>query len=162
MYKKIMVPYDSSKPSDNALEHAVELAKAIDGRENCEILLVPVVPEIPSSPVLLERPIITKAGGVISLTEYVKQLYEEMTKNAQNMLEEKKKEFALEKGLTVRTVVTIGRSTSEAIHQLADKEKVDLIIIGNVGLSGISKLKMLGSVSRAVSERANCPVMIVH
>jgi len=40
------------------------------------------------------------------------------------------------------------------------KEKIDLIIIGNVGRSGISKIRTLGSVSRSVSERAPCPAMI--
>jgi nucleotide-binding universal stress UspA family protein len=38
----------------------------------------------------------------------------------------------------------------------------DLIVIGNVGRSGISKIRMLGSVSRRVGERAPCPVMIIH
>ncbi|WP_415281098.1 universal stress protein [Candidatus Nitrososphaera sp. FF02] len=28
MYAKILVPYDISSPADNALKHAVELAKA--------------------------------------------------------------------------------------------------------------------------------------
>jgi nucleotide-binding universal stress UspA family protein len=58
--------------------------------------------------------------------------------------------------------VLIGDSVSGKILELAEKDNVDLIIIGNVGLSGISKLKTLGSVSRAVSERSPCPVLIVH
>jgi nucleotide-binding universal stress UspA family protein len=44
----------------------------------------------------------------------------------------------------------------------ANEEKSDLIIIGSIGLGGVSKIKALGSVSRAVSERAKCSVMIVH
>jgi nucleotide-binding universal stress UspA family protein len=51
---------------------------------------------------------------------------------------------------------------SDTIIRIAEKEHVDLIVIGNVGRSGISKLKSLGSVSRGVSERAPCPVMITH
>jgi nucleotide-binding universal stress UspA family protein len=34
--------------------------------------------------------------------------------------------------------------------------------MGNVGLTGISKIKMLGSVSRDVLENAKSPVLIVH
>ena len=50
----------------------------------------------------------------------------------------------------------------EKIVEFANNEKVDLIVIGNVGLSGLSKVKALGSISRSVSERASCPVLIVH
>lgn len=38
--------------------------------------------------------------------------------------------------------------------EFVKKEKVDMIVIGNVGRSGISKIKTLGSVSRSVSESA--------
>jgi nucleotide-binding universal stress UspA family protein len=34
--------------------------------------------------------------------------------------------------------------------------------MGNVGLTGILKIKILGSVSRNVLENAKCPVLIVH
>jgi nucleotide-binding universal stress UspA family protein len=34
--------------------------------------------------------------------------------------------------------------------------------MGNVGLKGILKIKILGSVSRNVLENAKCPVLIVH
>jgi nucleotide-binding universal stress UspA family protein len=51
---------------------------------------------------------------------------------------------------------------SNAIIEFAAQEKIDLIVIGNVGSSGLSKIKTLGSVSRSVSERAPCPVMIIH
>jgi nucleotide-binding universal stress UspA family protein len=46
--------------------------------------------------------------------------------------------------------------------EMAIEENVDLIVMGNVGLSRFSKLKALGSVSRNVSERAKCPVMLVR
>jgi len=49
-----------------------------------------------------------------------------------------------------------------SISEFANNEKVYLIVIGNVGLSRNSKVKALGSVSRSVSEGANCPVLIVH
>jgi Universal stress protein family len=43
-----------------------------------------------------------------------------------------------------------------------DMQKIDLIIMGSIGLRGINKIKTLGSVSRRVSEMASCPVLIVH
>jgi nucleotide-binding universal stress UspA family protein len=87
-----------------------------------------------------------------------------MQDNAAKTLDKKKKEIEVEAGgkAKVGTIVLIGDSVSGKILELAEKDNVDLIIIGNVGLSGISKLKTLGSVSRAVSERSPCPVLIVH
>ncbi|AIC14605.1 universal stress protein [Nitrososphaera viennensis] len=166
MFKKILVPYDSSKPSDKAAKYAVDLAKHIlpDSGGGCEIILLHVVPEIPASPVFLERPVRTKTGEVIPLSEYIKRLYVEMKAHAAEMLEKKKKDLEpiLNAKATIRTIVLIGDPVSDKIVELAGNEKVDIVVIGNVGLSGISKLKTLGSVSRGVSERASCPVLIVH
>jgi nucleotide-binding universal stress UspA family protein len=41
--------------------------------------------------------------------------------------------------------------------------KVDLVVIGSIGVTGISKFfKGLRSVSRNVSEKVSCPVLIVR
>jgi len=50
----------------------------------------------------------------------------------------------------------------EMILKFATGKKIDLIVIGSQGLKGINRLKVLGSVSRKVSELAICAVMIVH
>jgi len=162
MFKKILVPYDNSKPAASAAVFAARLAKSTN--ENCEIILFNVVPTIPATPVLLERPIRIKGGEYILLSEYINRLYQEMQKSANENLEKKRREIEPEAGsrATVRTIATVSDSVSGKIIELAEKEKVELIVIGNVGLSGLSKLKTLGSVSRAVSERSPCPVLIIH
>lgn len=164
MFRKILVPYDNSKPADNAIKHAAELAKSIVG--DTEIILLQVVPNLPASPLLLERPVKTRKGEILPLSEYIKQLYQEMQINATEGLEKKKKEIEQDLGssnkVTIRILVLLGDSVSDSIVEFAEKEKADLIIIGNIGLTGFSKLKTLGSVSRAVSERSSCPVLIVH
>jgi nucleotide-binding universal stress UspA family protein len=48
------------------------------------------------------------------------------------------------------------------LEDFADKEKMDLIVLGNVGLSGLSKVKALGSVSRDIVEKYACAVLVVH
>jgi nucleotide-binding universal stress UspA family protein len=58
--------------------------------------------------------------------------------------------------------VIIGNPTEVIIHVANNTQKVDLIIMGRTGLKGISKVRVLGSVSRHVCENANCPVMLVH
>ena len=58
--------------------------------------------------------------------------------------------------------ILLGGYTAEKIIEVENTKKFDLIVIGGVGLNGLSKVKALGSVSRNVSERAGCPVLIVH
>jgi len=48
----------------------------------------------------------------------------------------------------------------EEILALAEKEGVDLIVIGSHGRTGLSRL-LLGSVAEAVVRRATCPVLTV-
>lgn len=61
----------------------------------------------------------------------------------------------------IRTEISYG-SPPEKIVEFVKKNKTDLIVVGNVGLSGHSKLRDLGSVSRCISECSPCPVLIVH
>lgn len=49
---------------------------------------------------------------------------------------------------------------SEEIAKLATKENIDLIIMGNRGISGIKKFVM-GSVSKKVMDEAECPVLVI-
>lgn len=166
MFKNILAPYDGSKPADKAANYAAGLAKAFatGNDKGCRIILLHVVPQIPTSPLFIERPMSTTGLDHIPLSKYIENLYAEMQTHAAEMLKEKKKELelALDSTATIETIVLIADSVADEIVKLATAEKIDLIVIGNVGLSGISKLKTLGSVSRGVSERAPCPIMIVH
>lgn len=64
------------------------------------------------------------------------------------------------KGVSAR--YKIGRGNiSQEILRISKNKKIS-IIIGSHGLHGIGKLKSLGSVSRRVSELADCPVLIVR
>jgi nucleotide-binding universal stress UspA family protein len=50
----------------------------------------------------------------------------------------------------------------EQILKYTLESKIDLIIIASQRLNKFSKIKALGSVSRKISENANCLVMIIH
>jgi nucleotide-binding universal stress UspA family protein len=158
MYKKILVPYDDSEPSNKALYHAVNIAK-MSG--NSEVIVIYVIAELPTYH-FIERPARSiKTGEKITLSQYLKEVYELMEESANDVLDKKKEEIKKISGLEIKTKLLTGH-ISNAIIDFAAKEKVDLIVIGNVGRSGISKIRTLGSVSRSVSERAPCPVMIIH
>jgi nucleotide-binding universal stress UspA family protein len=64
--------------------------------------------------------------------------------------------------LREEVLVSQNNSISDTILEFANKEKADLIVIGNIGLSGIAKLKTLVSVSRSIVEKSSCPVLIIH
>ena len=84
-----------------------------------------------------------------------------MEENASKILEDERRKYA-HHDIKIE-IISLNGYPSEKIIEFANNEKVDLIVIGNVGLSGLfSKVKALGSVSRNVSERASCPVLIVH
>ena len=84
-----------------------------------------------------------------------------MEKSATDALVKKRDEIKRFSDFEITTKVLAGHISETVVH-FAKKEDVDLIVIGNVGRSGISKIRTLGSVSRSVSERAPCPVMIIH
>ena len=158
MYRKLLVPYDDSEPSNKALDHAVNIAK-MSGQS--EVILLHVIAEYPSYH-FIERPARSiKTGEKTTLSQYLKEVYELIGESANDVLEKKKEEIKKKPGLEIRTKLVTGH-ISNAIIEFAAQEKIDLIVIGNVGRSGISKIKTLGSVSRSVSERAPCPVMIIH
>jgi nucleotide-binding universal stress UspA family protein len=154
------VPYDGSRFADRALENAIGIAKLSRSGSSAQIILLHVTPEIPI-PLTFERPVYSpKSGKSIPLTQYIQEITEEMEGNASKMLEDKKQKYA-HHNIKIDTILLNGYP-AEKIIEFANNKKVDLIVIGNVGLSGLSRIKALGSVSRNVSERASCPVLIVH
>jgi nucleotide-binding universal stress UspA family protein len=159
MFKKILVPYDGSEPADRSLNQAVGIAKL--SKDKPEVILLHVIAEFPAYHIV-ERPARSiKTGEKTSLTHYLKEVYELMEKNAADALAEKKDEMKKLDDFEIKTKVLVGNIADEIID-FTNKELVDLIVIGNVGRSGMSKIRTLGSISRSVSERAHCPVMIVH
>ena len=59
-----------------------------------------------------------------------------------------------------KEIIDIPMSVEGAIVNYAERENVDLIIIGTRGRSGITRM-LLGSVASEVVTYAHCPVMVV-
>ncbi|MFB5599968.1 MAG: universal stress protein [Nitrososphaeraceae archaeon] len=164
-YNKILVPYDSSKLSDIALDHAIRNAKmsSISSSDNVvNVILFYVTPEI-QIPFTFGNSLFKSklTGEPIALREYIKELHVEIKSNAMKMLDDKTKEYRNIKNISLQSKVIIGNPADEII-KFAEDEKVDLIIMGTTGLAGVSKFKAIGSVARSVSEKAKCPVMLVR
>jgi nucleotide-binding universal stress UspA family protein len=157
MLKKILLPYDGSVMSEKALDKAVEIAKMV---KDSEIIIIYIVAEIPT-PIFSRVIRSPKTGEVTTFSEYMSVLYKEMESEMREKLEDKKKAYS-SNDISVEIIITTG-SPIDKIIECAINKKVDLIVIGSVGISGVSKfLKGLGSVSRNVSEKASCPVLIVR
>jgi len=75
-------------------------------------------------------------------------------------LQKIQKEYG-DSGVIVKGFVLEGDVTGKLLKFIQDRN-IDLVIIGSKGLSGFSKIKTLGSVSRKISELSKCPVVIVR
>ena len=155
-FSNILVPHDGSKTSDKALDTAIEIAKM---SKDSHTMLLHVIPEF-QIPLVVERPIRSpKTGELTTLTEYSKELYEEIKIGVLKMLVERKNKSE-KAGISAETRSEVGYP-SDVILRYAGNN-VDIIVMGTTGLRGLSKIKALGSVARRVSEMARCPVLLIH
>lgn len=162
-YNKKLVPYDTSKPSEFALEHAITIAKmsAMYANTTINVIVVYVVQEIPVPATFGISLFKSKqTGDMITLEQYLKDTTLEIKKDAENMLDDNIEKYKNIENISLQTQVLIGNPSDEII-KFANNEKVELIIMGTTGLGGLSKI-VSGSVARNVSEKAKCPVMLVH
>jgi nucleotide-binding universal stress UspA family protein len=140
---KILVPVDGSQNSMEAVKVALKYAKAT----KTDIYLMTVTPFI--SGLDLE----ISAGAMDKLNESMKSRGEEVLKNAQNIL--------AAEGISAKTILSSSISAADEIISFAEKEKVDLIIIGSRGLGGAATRFIMGSVALKVVSHAPCNVYVV-
>lgn len=152
-FKKILVPMDGSDYSKRAAVKAV----AIGSKLGSKIIFLTVVSAeaVPAPAELL---------GILkndrNLQEVVHRLICTIRMEITKMLKEQVA-MCKKNGVESDYEVLEGDPVN-GILVFSKKFRPDLIIIGSHGLSGLSKIKALGSVSRNVSELAKCPVMIVR
>jgi nucleotide-binding universal stress UspA family protein len=140
--KHILVPTDFSSTSEAALDLAAELARRFDA--SLTLFHVHQVPSylypdgmMPVPSRLLQD---LEASVVAELTRLAERLEKE--------------------GLRVDLRHTIGSPAGEICHA-AEELRVDLIVMGTHGRSGLSHM-LLGSVAERVVQKAHCPVLTVH
>jgi nucleotide-binding universal stress UspA family protein len=156
IYSKILVPYDGSKYAEKALNKAVNLAKLIKGSE---IIILNIIEEILTPPLVFPTRIRHyKTGEDTTLSTYFRDLQTDMRYKMINTLEKIKQKY--KNSVKIRTVVLVD-SAEDKIVEFANRQNVDLIVMGSRGLKGMSRL-LMGSVSRHVSEKVKCSVMIVR
>jgi nucleotide-binding universal stress UspA family protein len=169
---KILVPVDGSEQSIKALEYAINLLKLTNPKSNHsqdkgsgEVIIVNVLPHF-HIPLGFEKPMKSiKTGNTIPLSEYIAEMNEMLKTEWAEKLSEIKDKFA-DSGVLVQTQLLEGSHSSrviaDSIVEFSTQVQADLIVVGNVGLGGISKIKALGSVSRNLVETSHRPVLVVH
>lgn len=134
--KRVMVATDRSTSADFAVAWAADMAE----RYGAELLLLQII--IP------ENPPGTDAGAV----EATKASY------AAESLRSFAEELAGERG---RAKVVVHENVSQAIVESAESETVDVVVVGNLGMSGRKEF-LLGNVPNRVSHNVRCTVVIVN
>jgi nucleotide-binding universal stress UspA family protein len=144
---QILVAVDGSKHSFTIVDKGCEQAKAFSS----SILLVYVMKEYVEEPegiVAYEK----SEGYPDAFSDYLQQMGDQIT----GQLAEKIKET----GIPYRVVTPSGNVADEILN-VANVEKVRMIVIGVKGLHGLAKIRSLGSVTRRVAENADRPVLVV-
>jgi len=140
---KILVPVDGSEYSMKAVKVALKFAKAT----TADINIMTVTPFI--SGLDLE----ISAGAMDKLNESMKSRGEEILSKAQGIL--------TAEGVSGKTILSSSISAADEILTVAEKEKMDLIIIGSRGLGGKATRFIMGSVAQKVVSHAPCNVYVV-
>ncbi|WAA09127.1 universal stress protein [Fervidibacillus albus] len=138
MYKRILLAVDGSENSIRAADEAVKIATFIS---DCRIEIIYVADYSKSKNEILHA-----------------QGKEELNHSRRKKLapiEEKMKS----KNINYKLEILHGHP-GPTIIEYANKEKVDLVVIGSRGLNTLQEM-VLGSVSHKVMKRVNCPALIV-
>jgi nucleotide-binding universal stress UspA family protein len=112
-YNKILVPYDTSKPSEIALEHAITIAKmsAIYANTTINVIVVYVVHEIPIPATFGISLFKSKqTDDMITLEQYLKDITLEIKKDTEDILEDNIEKYRNIDNVSLQTQVIIGKS----------------------------------------------------
>ncbi len=148
-YEEILVPYDGSKYYKKSLEEAIEIAKKFGSN----IHLLHVIDALTAVPPVYDSP-----DAIMDMKKLRRVLKNAVSKSDLILRNEILR--CKEKGVDADYKIITG-SVADVILKFAKKMEIDLIVMGSQGLSGIRKIMALGSVSRKVSELAQCPVLLV-
>jgi nucleotide-binding universal stress UspA family protein len=143
--KNVLVATDFSAPSETALNYARAMARSFGAKLHVLHIFEPLW--ITSADVV---------GGGVALATMIQGLED----TARKQLEEAVTEDDRRELKAVAEMVT-SESPAREIANYAHDNKVDLLVIGTHGRSGISRM-LIGSVAEKVVRLAPCPVLTVH
>ena len=144
--KKILVPTDFSECSENALRHAILMADKM--KSTIELLRI-VDPDIAG----MELPVMAEVAikrqieeSEVKFKELVDMILTQLTDRLNN-------------APVIESQIEVGKP-EKLISQIAEKDSVDLIVMGTHGQHGVLN-KIFGSVASDVMSNARGPVLII-
>jgi nucleotide-binding universal stress UspA family protein len=146
--RKVLVAVDGSEASVKATDFALTIAK----NNEAEAIFLHVLESAKAAKELEEEVAPTQR-----LPEPADKIY--LDSNLRKIM--KKYETLIQRGGVKHTAKVLVGKPADKIVETAKKLNVDMIVLGFVGLKGVRKVGVLGSVSRAVSEKSTVPVTIV-
>ena len=134
---------------------------ALDGSEVSQRALIRAADEAKLWSANLHAIYVVETGlfSSLPLDNTVEIMYSVLEKEGNEVLEKAKK-FGAERGITVTTHMEQGHAGSEIVA-LAEREKVDLIMVGSHGKSNSDRL-LIGSVSTFVITHSTVSTMVVR
>ena len=141
--KKILVPTDFSQRAEEALDFAIQFNKKIKGK----IVLMHVL-DFPSGSFNTMGDIESLDPEIIYHGEFIKGVHEKL-EGIKDSLNNENVDVKIKYG---NPYVSISKEIAE--------EKVDYIIMGSDGASGLKEV-FIGSVAEKVIRNADCPVIVV-
>jgi nucleotide-binding universal stress UspA family protein len=149
MYKKVLVPLDGSALAECTLSHVKNLFK--DGSVG-EVTLLNIVKVDLSWAAL--------GGGEYPKAIDINAIREPLFIASRKYLADMESRLVSE-GIKVKTESLEGNRPADTITEYAQKEGMDMIIIGTHGYTGLKKL-MLGSVAFGVLHQSHIPVLLIR
>jgi nucleotide-binding universal stress UspA family protein len=145
MFDRIVVGTDGSETAKVAVQQAADLA----GQVGATLVVVSAYEPVPASRLREERQEVpTDLAHIVSPSEDVEALLAETADTVKK------------RGVDVETSARQG-DPADAILDVAEEKRADLIIVGNKGMTGAKRF-LLGSVPNKVSHHAPCSVLIVR
>jgi nucleotide-binding universal stress UspA family protein len=183
MFSKILVAFDGSKPSLDAVESAME----IGNKYNSSLIILHILDGY-KYPYLLSSVVLAPTYGSDKL-EKERQKFEELM----NSLREKynagsrkilapENDKVISEGISTTTnntstadssstnstssrfetaIIEAETSAASTIVNYAESRNVDLLVIGSKGRTGLKKM-LVGSTASQVLKYAHCPVLVVR
>lgn len=139
MFKRILLAVDGSRHSDLAVDYAAGLAAAFQSG----LLVVHAYPQ---------------TSDLLGYEDF-ERLVSRRKSAGQKILDDVRERLE-KRGITFQEDLLEGPE-AEAVLAAAASHKADLIVMGTRGLGTIEGM-LFGSVSRKVSQHADCPVMLTR
>lgn len=139
-----MVAIDGSEHSIKAAEYALNVAKTYGAA-----LIAVTVTYIPESYHVKQEDVLDQPRQISEKMDDAKRWFEKFNENAK------------ENNIKLKTeLINSHRPVDYVLLEYAEKENIDLIVVGTRGRSGFKKL-LLGSIASGVVTYAHCPVLVV-